>query len=269
MNLQLQNKIVIITGGAKGIGEGITRAFAQEGAVAIILGRNPDEAKTIIDDLANCGHRADSFHAEMTSDEDLRIAVADILNKYGCIDIIVNNAGSNDAVNLRATPEAFTTSLKNNLVHYFTLVHHALDALIKSQGNIVNIGSKTSITGQGGTSGYAAAKGAINSLTREWALDLAQFGIRVNCVIPAEVMTPLYNRWLDQIEDSATARKQLEQTIPLGGRTTTIEEIANTVVFTASKRASHTTGQMLYPDGGYVHLDRACTAKTSHLQTTP
>lgn len=268
MDLHLKDKVAIITGGAKGIGEGITRTFAQEGAIAIILGRNPDEAQAIIADLKSAGLRADSFHAEMTCDEDIRKAVADILAKYGRIDIIVNNAGGNDAVSLRASPEEFTASLKRNLIHYFALVHHALDALIESRGNIVNIGSKTGTTGQGGTSGYAASKGATNALTREWALDLAKFGIRVNCVVPAEVMTPLYERWLDQIPDSTMARKQLDQTVPLGSRTTTIAEIANTVVFTASACASHTTGQILFPDGGYVHLDRACTAETSHLKST-
>jgi L-fucose dehydrogenase len=265
MNLELDNKVVIITGGAKGIGEGITRAFAAEGAIAVILGRNPDEAQAIIDDLAGCGQRADSFHAEMTCEKDIQTAVSAILAKYGRIDVIVNNAGGNDAVGLRSTPEQFAASLERNVVHYFTLVHHALDALIENRGNIVNIGSKTAETGQGNTSGYAAAKGAVNALTREWAVDLAPSGIRVNCVVPAEVMTPLYERWLEKAPDPALAREQLDRTVPLGRRTTTVGEIADTVVFIASDRSSHTTAQILYPDGGYVHMDRACTADTSHL----
>ncbi|MBT8037703.1 MAG: SDR family oxidoreductase [Verrucomicrobiae bacterium] len=265
MNLELDNKVAIITGGAKGIGEGITRAFAAEGAVAVILGRNADEAQAIIDDLAAQGQRADAFHAEMTCENDIKTAVSAILSQYGRIDVIVNNAGGNDAVGLRATPDQFATSLERNVVHYFTLAHYALDALIESGGNIVNIGSKTAETGQGNTSGYAAAKGAINALTREWALDLATVGVRVNCVVPAEVMTPLYERWLEKAPDPVRAREQLDRTVPLGHRTTTIAEIADTVAFIASARSSHTTGQIIYPDGGYVHLDRACTADTSHL----
>ena len=268
MDLQLEQKVVIITGGAKGIGAGITRAFAAEGAVAVILGRNPREAAALVDELAAAGQRADSFHAEMTSEEEIRKAVEDILCKHGRIDVVVNNAGGNDAVSVRGTPEEFLTSLQRNLVPAFTLAHHALDALIASRGTIVNIGSKTADTGQGGTSGYAAAKGGLNALTREWALDLAKFGIRVNCVIPAEVITPHYERWLANTPDPAAAREQLDASVPLGRRTTSIPEVADLVVFIASPRSSHTTGQLLYPDGGYVHLDRACTADTSHLSST-
>ena len=186
--------------------------------------------------------------------------------------MLVNNAGGNDAVGLRATPQEFVTSLERNIVHVFTLVHYALDALIANRGNIVNIGSKTAVTGQGNTSGYAASKGAMNALTREWALSLAQYGIygiRSNCVVPSEVMTLAYERWLEDAPDPVRAREELDQTVPLERRTTTVQEIADTVVFIASSRSSHTTGQILYPDGGYVHLDRACTAEISHLETSP
>ena len=262
MDLQLQDKVAIITGGAKGIGEAITRAFAAEGAVAIILGRNRDEAAKLIAGIAKLGQRADSFHVEMTDEAQVRDAVAAIAKKYGRMDIIVNNAGANDGIGLRHTPQEFAGSLQRNLVHCFVLVHHALDHLIASKGCIVNISSKTAVTGQGGTSGYVAAKGAINALTREWALDLSRFGIRVNCVVPAEVITPLYQRWLDTRPDPAAALEKVNLTVPLGRRTTTVQEIADTVVFVASPRSSHTTGQILFVDGGYVHFDRAFTADT-------
>lgn len=268
MNLELDNKVAIITGGAKGIGEGITRAFAAEGAIPVILGRNPMEAAAIIADLALRGHMADSFHAELTDSEAIHHAVEAILLKYGRIDIVVNNAGCNDAVSLRHSPAEFVRSLELSLVHSFTLVHYALDALIAARGNVINIGSKTATTGQGGTSGYAAANGALNALTREWAVDLAKFGIRVNCVAPAEVITPQYERWLAGAPDPVQARNKLDHMIPLGRRTTTVREIADTVVFVASERSSHTTGQILFVDGGYVHLDRACTADTTFLKTT-
>ncbi len=266
MNLELENKVVLITGGAKGIGEGITRAFAAEGSIACILGRNPAEAETIIREEASGGRRIESYPVEMADETSIQCAIDAVISRHGRIDVVVNNAGGNDAIGLRHSPAEFRESLNKNIVSCFVLVHYALDHLIASRGNIVNIGSKCSVTGQGGTSGYAASKGAMNALTREWALDLARHDVRVNCVIPAEVITPLYERWLAKAPDPAAAREQLNQTIPLGRRTTTIQEIADAVIFIASPRSSHTTGQLLFVDGGYVHLDRACTQPTTHLK---
>ena len=263
MKLELENKVILVTGGAKGIGEAITRSFAAEGAIACILGRNPDEAAVLVDQLASHGQRADAFQCEMTNEAEIRAAVTSVLNKYGRIDCVVNNAGVNDGVGLRDSVGEFRASLEKNIVQCFVLVQACLDALIASKGTIINIGSKCSVTGQGGTSGYAAAKGAMNGLTREWAVDLAPYGIRVNCVLPAEVMTPLYRRWISTQPDPEAALVKIRQSIPLEHRMTTAEEIAHTVVFVASPRSSHTTGQILYVDGGYVHFDRACTTKTS------
>lgn len=268
MNLGLDGKIVLVTGGAKGIGEGITRAFAAEGAIVCIVGRNPAEAIAIIDSEAVHGRLVESYHADMTDAASLELAVSSIVERHGRLDILVNNAGGNDAVGLRHGPDSFRRSLETNLIPVYTLVHLSIDHLIASKGNIVNIGSKCSVTGQGGTSGYAASKGAMNALTREWAVDLSRYGVRVNCILPAEVITPLYERWLAAAPDPKSALKQLNETIPLGRRTTTVAEIADTVLFLASERSSHTTGQLFFVDGGYVHLDRACTQPSSHLKSS-
>ena len=158
---------------------------------------------------------------------------------------------------LDAQPDKFTESLNKNLSHIFDLTHYSIDELIKNRGVIINIGSKVAETGQGGTSGYAAAKGAMNALTREWAIDLADKGVRVNSVIPAEVMTPMYRRWLDSLKNPEETLHSIEQNIPLGNRMTMDQEIADAVVFLASDRSAHTTGQIFHPDGGYVHLDRS------------
>jgi len=124
----------------------------------------------------------------------------------------------------------------------------------------VNISSKVALTGQGGTSAYAAGKGAQLALTREWAAELLPYGIRVNAVMPAEVLTPLYKRWISTREDPAAALKSIEDKIPLGKRMTTAAEIAAMVVFLLSpKQSGHTTGQQILVDGGYTHLDRALT----------
>jgi NAD(P)-dependent dehydrogenase (short-subunit alcohol dehydrogenase family) len=174
------------------------------------------------------------------------------------IDGLVNNAGVNDGVGLEnGSYEGFMASLHKNLVHYYLMAHHALPALKKSKGSIVNIGSKTAETGQGGTSAYAASNGGRNALTREWAVELLKYDIRVNAVIVAECYTPLYEKWVQTLPDPADALLRISEKIPLGKRMTTSEEIANTVAFLLSEKSSHTTGQLIYVDGGYVHLDRA------------
>jgi L-fucose dehydrogenase len=147
-------------------------------------------------------------------------------------------------------------SLHKNMVHYYLLAHHALPALIKSKGAIVNIGSKVAETGQGGTSAYAAANGGRNALTREWAVELLKYGIRVNAVIVAESYTPLYDRWIKSMPDPEGEVKKITDRIPFENRMTTPEELANTVAFLLSGKSSHTTGQLIHVDGGYVHLDR-------------
>ena len=259
MDLQLESKVVIVTGGNKGIGEGISRAFAGEGANVVVFGRNQEEGDAFVRLLSEAGGAASFRFVEMTDEENVKKAVASVLEEFGRIDAIVNNAGVNDGVGLEAGLDAFRESLERNLTQCYSLVHHSLDALKASRGCVVNIGSKVAETGQGGTSGYAASKGGINGLTREWALDLADDGIRVNCVIPAEVMTPLYERWISTQPNPEESLAAIRQSIPLERRMTTIQEIADTVAFVASPRSSHTTGQILYVDGGYTHFDRRRT----------
>lgn len=253
MNLKLEDKVVIVTGGAKGIGAACVEGFAAEGAIPVIVGRSPEIGQALIE---KCG-RGMVIQAELTSEDACRNAIEETMEEYGRIDGLVHNAGINDQVPLSAGLDEFMGSLQRNLLHVYALTHYALDALIKSRGFIVNVSSKVAVTGQGGTSGYAAAKGAINSLTREWALDLSKHGIRVNCVMPAEVYTPMYEGLAKAEEDPQKFLADMSWVIPLGKRMTTSEEVANMVVFLASERSSHTTGQIIYPDGGYVHLDRS------------
>jgi L-fucose dehydrogenase len=265
MNLELKDKVVLVTGGAKGIGAGISRAFAAEGAQVVILGRNPDDADELMKEAAASNQKIAHIFTELTDSAALQKAVEEIIGRWNRIDVVVNNAGVNDTVKISDSVEKFEASLRKNLVHVFALVHFAHPYLRKVKGNIVNISSKVATTGQGGTSGYAAAKGGMNGLTREWAVDFLKDGIRVNGVVPAEVITPQYERWLEKATDPHDARRRLNETIPFARRTTTIQEIADTTLFLASERSSHTTGQIIYVDGGYVHLDRACTVPVAHL----
>jgi L-fucose dehydrogenase len=256
MDLGLSGKVVIVTGGGAGIGGAISMALAAEGAVPVVVARRmPSEE--LLHDLKALQPTADVVLANLAKDEDCYRAVAEVRERFGAIHALVNNAGTNDGVGLDAGPEAFRASLDQNLLHYYTLAHLCLDDLKAAKGAIVNISSKTALTGQGTTSAYVAAKAAQLGLTREWAAALAPYGVRVNAVIPAEVMTPMYRNWLDTFENPAAQEALITSRIPLGQRMTTAEEIAATVVFLLSDKASHTTGQWLFVDGGYVHLDRA------------
>ena len=260
MDLGLQDKVALVTGGSKGIGLGIVRELMAEGARVANVNRSETEGRALEEEYKQQGRKCFFIQGDLTDINACRNAVEQTLSRFGRIDVLVNNAGVNDGVGLDAGPDAFVDSLRRNLVHYYAMVHFAVDALKQSQGSIVNIGSKVCETGQGGTSGYAASKGGVNGLTREWAVDLAPHGVRVNAVLPAETWTPLYEKCLAAMPDPAAAKSEIEQLIPLGRRFTTAGELANMVVFLASPRSSHTTGQIIFVDGGYTHFDRKCTA---------
>lgn len=258
MNLQLLDHVVLVSGGAKGIGLGIAQVLAAEGAVPVIVGRNAADNEAAVQTIEAAGGRAFGVTAELTSTAECRRAVDETLRRAGRLDGLVNNAGINDGVNLEhGDTERFLLSLRRNLLHYYELAQFALPELKKSRGAIVNIGSKVAETGQGGTSAYAAANGGRNALTREWAIELAPYGIRVNAVIVAECWTPMYATWLGSRPDPDADRRSIEARVPFEHRMTTCEEIANMAVFLLSPRSSHTTGQLIHVDGGYVHLDRA------------
>ncbi|HSI55918.1 MAG TPA: SDR family oxidoreductase [Ideonella sp.] len=256
MDLQLTGKPVIVTGGGSGIGAAISLTLAREGAIPVILGRHPLPAAFEAALLA-AQPEARFFQLELSDEDACRNAVARTVQALGSLHGLVNNAGVNDNVGLEAGRAAFLGSIDNNLTHAYLMAHLCGPQLRASRGAIVNISSKTALTGQGHTSGYTAAKGALLSLTREWAAALRGDGVRVNAVIPAEVMTPLYESWLQGFDDPAARLAEITRRIPLGQRMTTAEEIADTVVFLLSARASHTTGQWVFVDGGYTHLDRA------------
>jgi L-fucose dehydrogenase len=260
LQLQLENKVILITGGAKGIGAAITRACAQEGAVPVLVDRDAEAGQKMEQELAAAGSNCEWIAADLSEEDAAGQAVAAIAQKYGRIDGLVNNAGVNDRVGLEhGSPKEYLASLQRNLLHYYDMAHFCLPHLKKSQGAIVNISSKTAITGQGGTSGYASAKGAILALTREWAAELLAYGIRVNAIVPAEVMTPLYRQWLSSFPNPDEKLKNIVSKIPLGARMTEPAEIASVTIFLLSGKAGHITGQHWFVDGGYVHLDRALT----------
>jgi L-fucose dehydrogenase len=258
MDLQLTDKVIIVTGGAKGIGEGICRVLAAEGAIPVVVGRGEADNQLVVNSIKAAGGKAFQVVAELSNPNDCKKAVDATLAEFGRIDGVVNNAGVNDGVGLEdGDYERFVASLHKTLIHYYLVVHHALPALIKSKGVILNISSKTAETGQGHTSGYAASNGGRNALTREWAVELLKYGIRVNAIVVAECWTPQYANWITTLANPEEKLKEITSKIPFENRMTTAEEIANTTAFLLSAKSSHTTGQILHVDGGYVHLDRA------------
>lgn len=257
MELGLNEKVFIVSGGSEGIGAAISSRLLEEGARICIATRasntiteefinkvNPDRSKVIV------------FYGDLQVSENCEQTILKAIETFGKIDGVINNAGVNDKVGIEAGPQAFRDSVKLNLFHIYDLVHYALPHLKKSRGAIVNIASKVAVTGQGDTSGYAAAKGGVLALTREWAVALADYGIRVNAILPAEVMTPMYQRWLDTCDDPSGMEKKIVNKIPFENRMTSAEEIASMVAFLVSNKSGHTTGQWMHVDGGYVHLDR-------------
>lgn len=261
MDLNLKDKVYIVTGGSKGIGEGISSAIAEEGGIVVVATRSEGAVTNdFVQKLKAKGVDAYAIFGDLQSTGNCKKVIDETVAKYGRIDGIVNNAGVNDGAGLESGPEAFRKSINLNLFHYYDLVHYALPYLKASKGAIVNVSSKVALTGQGGTSGYAASKGAQLALTREWAAELLPFSIRVNAVLPAEVMTPLYRKWLDStFENPAEKEAEITKKIPFEHRMTTKEEMANMVVFLLSDKSSHTTGQFMSIDGGYLHLDRSLT----------
>jgi L-fucose dehydrogenase len=260
MDLQLAGKVVLITGGAKGIGAAISRACAAESAHPVIVDRDAEAGRILEKELLQRGTKTKWIAAELGDTKACSQLVAQTIQEFGRIDALINNAGVNDRVGLEhGSPEKYRESLGRNLLHYYDVAHFCLPALKQSGGNIVNIASKTALTGQGGTAGSASSKGAILALTREWAVELLPYGIRVNAIVPAEVMTPLYRQWVNTFPDPEEKLKTIISKIPLGNRMTEAHEIAAMALFLISGKAGHITGQYLFVDGGYVHLDRALT----------
>ena len=261
MKTELENKVAIVTGGASGIGKATVENLLEEGAIPILIDKDRQKGERFSHFLADSETEHLFIHADLTHDENCKVAVRHVIDKYKRIDVLINNAGGNDFLDIDTTsPKEFRESLERNLVHYYTMTHYSWPYLKESRGNVIFVGSKVALVGEGKTTAYAAAKGGCIGLTRELATKSAKenLGIRVNCVLPGEVRTPLYEAYVQtHFDNPEDGYNKLAHRVPFGRRPTKPEEVAYTIVFLASNRlAGHITGQLISPDGGYVHIDR-------------
>jgi len=254
METGLKGKVVIVTGGASGIGRAAVLKFSQEGAIPVFIDKDEQKGAELSSQIRNLGREHRFIYADLTDDPKCKSCVDETIRNYHRLDVLVNNAGKNDNCDIdNTTPEEFRRSLDRNLVHYYVMTHFSWPYLKQSKGNVIFIGSKVSLVGEGKTTSYAAAKGGINGMTRELATksDNEGLGIRVNCVIPAIVNTSLYVEGITkQFGSFEEGLRRFGCRIPLEARATTPEEIANEIIFLSSNLlSSHTTGQLRLVDG--------------------
>lgn len=255
--MEFAGRTVIVTGGASGIGQTCARRFAEEGAFVAIADRDAERAERLSADIAAAlgpspegRPRAVAIGADVSRGDDAARIVAQAIEATGRIDALFNNAAVILPKPLEdITEEEFDRVVSVNLKGAFWMTKHAIPHLRRARGTIVNMASLNGLVGQKLNPVYAATKGGLVAMTKSLALDYAGDGVRVNCVCPAGVMTPLLADWADRQPDPSRAREELNAMHPLG-RPATTEEIAEAVLYLAGRRSGFLTGVALPVDGG-------------------
>lgn len=243
-------KVVIVTGGTKGIGAACTALFLQKGAKVVFTGRNEDDGALLESSLRREGFDARFVRCDVLNVSDIERVIQTAVETYGQLHVLVNNAATHVSKLLHEySLEDFDLLVNTNLRNYFLHAKFAIPYLRQTKGNIVNIGSSTGKVGQYAGSLYAATKGGIMAFTKSAALDYARVPIRVNAVIPAYVDTPLLQEWISQQPNPAEIAEQLGRMHALG-RISSAAEIAAVAAFLASEEASTVTGATIDADGG-------------------
>ncbi|WP_217592343.1 SDR family NAD(P)-dependent oxidoreductase [Cohnella sp. GbtcB17] len=246
----LNDKVCLITGGASGIGEVSARRFAAEGAVVAVVDIDAEGGRRVADAIAAEGGRACAVRADVSSEADVASTVAELLRSHGRIDVLLNNAAAILPKPLeQVSEEEWTRVIAINLKSVYLTIKHTIPALRRSKGNIVNMASLNGLVGQKQNAVYASTKGAVIAMTKSLALDYAPDGVRVNCLCPAGVMTPLLEQWRLRQPDPEATTRLLADMHPLG-RPATSEEIADAALYLASDGARFITGVALPVDGG-------------------
>ena len=241
--MDYKDKVVIITGGSRGIGEGCSRVFAEAGAIVIIASRDEKTGVELAEELNQKGKgKAHFIQCDVTSEDDIESLIKETINKTGRIDCLINNAGwhpPHKPIDEFSSKE-FRDLLDLNLVSIFVACKFALPHLRKTKGNIINMSSLVGVMGQLYAVTYVATKGAITSFTKALAIDEAANGVRVNSVSPGNIYTPLWQEAIDAALDPEQCRADGEAA-QLVGRMGTIEEAGKLCLFIASE-ATFTTG---------------------------
>jgi meso-butanediol dehydrogenase/(S,S)-butanediol dehydrogenase/diacetyl reductase len=248
MPADLSGKIVVLTGGADGIGRECALAYAREGAIVAILDRNIDTARST---AAELGPDALALHTDVSDGVAVEAAISSVLARFGRIDAVHNNAGiASPSKPLHETSEHEWDDLQRiNVKSVYWTTKFAFEALAASKGTILNTASMVGLIGQQNHAAYVATKGAMISLTKAMAADYARFGIRVNAVCPAGVWTPMLELWCSEQADPAGIRQYLDD-IHLLGSCPHGDVIADAAVFLLSSRARFITGCILPVSGG-------------------
>jgi NAD(P)-dependent dehydrogenase (short-subunit alcohol dehydrogenase family) len=246
---RLQGKVAIVTGGATGIGEAISKKFAREGASVIVNGYPEDPVSEVVNEIRKTGGNASAFAGDVSQESVAMECVAFAVSTYGRLDVLINNAGvfpvMEEVQNFPIT--AFEYLIKNNVRSAFLMTRYAVPELRKTMGCIISAGSESGLIGLGENAVYGGTKGWIHAFMRGVAVEQAKYGIRANCVCPGAIDTA----WTHK--ETGPMKAKHEDMIIAGtpmGRRGTPEEIANAYLFLASDEASYVTGALFSVDGG-------------------
>lgn len=248
---QLQDQAAIVTGATSGIGEAIARRFAAEGAQVAVVGRNQERGNAIVASIAAAGGTAEFFAADVTSDDAVRQLVQVVRERFGAFSIVVNNAGlAVPGTVVDITPERWDEVFRINVTSTYLLSHHTMPHLLeRGQGSVINISSEAGLKGLKDRAAYCAAKAALVGLTKAMAVDHSPHGIRINCICPGTIETPMVTRLIENHVDPQAMKNEFLQrrlTAYLGSS----EDVAEAALYFALPRNRYVTGAILSVDGG-------------------
>jgi gluconate 5-dehydrogenase len=246
----LAGMVALVTGGSKGIGLGMAQALGKHGATVAIASRGKEDLEKAENLLREQGIKVKAFQVDVTKKAQVETLVHQVVKEFGCINILINNAGTNIRKKLVDIEEEDWDFIQSTNLKGIFLTGQAVAKQMIHQGKggrIINISSILGAIGMSNQSSYAASKGGINQLTKVWADELAEYNINVNAIAPAYIRTPMTEEWLSNQERYANIVSQT-----MLGRVGTLEDLAGPVVFFASRSSSYITGQVLHVDGGWT-----------------